>query len=510
MKTSDGKLLPSHGKLYCAWMEDNLRFGEGDRYGEPVWLMPHLRRFLYRLCEYYPSDDPDDGIWGKGRRYKVALLGLGKGGAKTPLSGWVGDAELLGPLAPAFPRILVAASSRDQANLVFGDMKMAVTGPDWSPSPMKSLVEPQDLQLLRKKMPGKAERVAANEGKNDGKRATAFIADELHEWAGRIGRNFIILSGAVGKAHRNSFTLAITTAGIRGSLNEDGEPEQVWERLYERGLAVANGLEVDDEFLFEWYEAPEHLDLHDPEQWEEGMRAANPGVDYGVPSWDYLRSRWKGAQRIPFFEFVRYHANRRTAALQRWLPIEDWDACKEKPEIPEDAEVYVGIDYGKKRDTTAVVVVHKDAEGLLHAVAKVFAPTKGRYVEREDVLDHIKKLSLTYDVREYLHDPRLFEETAERLEEEGYPMVAVPQTIEKKVRFAQALYDAVIQRRLRHGGDPVLREHADGSVAKAHHQGDTWTIERAKQGVPNDAIIALAMAVEVADMDEGEPGIELI
>ena len=69
------------------------------------------------------------------------------------------------------------------------------------------------------------------------------------------------------------------------------------------------------------------------------------------------------------------------------------------------------------------------------------------------------------------------------------------------MQFAQALYDVVSQKRLRHGGDAVLRSHAEAVVAK--DRGNGWTMEKLKSTQHIDACIALAMAVQGAEDDSG-------
>lgn len=480
IRTAEGELLPSRGAAICDWIEAHLVYGEGAWYGRPVRLREWQRRFIYRLYEYYP-----DGR----RRYRRALLGVGKGNGKTPLAAWISAAELLGPFAPISPHIITGAASLRQADLVFGDVRSACRG-DLLP-----FVEIYDLRILRKGSPGLIERIAAEAGTNDGARATAFVADELHEWTGRTERVYLVVDGAVAK-RENSFTLAISTAGVEG--------ESLLRRLYDHGRRVASGETVDDAFLFEWYEAPEECDLENPDEWEMAVRAANPAAGDFL-SIDSLRHRW---ETIPRWEFARYHLNRWTSALQRWLPIEDWDACSGEPEIPEGSTVWVGVDGAAKRDTTAVYIVRRDDDGILHTVGRVFEPPEGEVIDPELVENHIRDLCRRYDVRAVCFDPALFYRSAQLLLEEGYPMVEIPQTVPRKMAFAQALYDAVIGRSLRHGGDPVLRVHADAVVAK--DRGNGWTMERLRASRPIDAVIALAMAVQMASEETAEPQIAVL
>jgi phage terminase large subunit-like protein len=487
LKTADGRVFPSHGKRVCAWIERNCLYGEGDWYGEPVRLRAFQKRFIYRLYEY----DPDTGI----RRYRRALLGMGKGNGKTPLASWVGAYELAGGQSIS-PRVIIGAASLKQANLVFSDLKTTMLGTDAQPSPLRPFVEPFDLQILLKDRPGLAERIAAEAGTNDGARATAFIADELHEWLGRVGRVYMVVDGAIAK-RRNAFSLGITTAGARSERDPDGRATEILEQLYEHGVACAKGERVDDTFLFEWYEAPP-CDLDDPDQWLAAILTANPAAgDFN--DIDSLRSRF---ERMPRHEFERYHLNRWTAVFNRWIEMERWDVCSEPPEIEEGERVYVGVDGAAKRDTTAVYIVKIDSERRVHVFGQVFEPPgEGEVIDPELVENHIRDVCRTYEVAEVAFDPALFYRSAQLLAEEGYPMVEVPQTVPRKMQFAQALWDAVNEGRVRHGGDPTLRAHVDGAVAK--YRGNGWTIEKGQASRRIDAVIAVAMAVQRAEESGG-------
>src|SRR5690606_24804720 len=73
------------GPQVCEWIEKVCVFGEGDRFGKPVRLEPWQKALLWKLYEIH-----DDGS----RRYRFALISLGKGSGKTPIGGWIGDVEL--------------------------------------------------------------------------------------------------------------------------------------------------------------------------------------------------------------------------------------------------------------------------------------------------------------------------------------------------------------------------------------------------------------------------------
>jgi phage terminase large subunit-like protein len=485
LHTVDGRLLETKGEDVCDWIEDNCVLGEGDYFGQSIRLDPYQRRWLYRLYEFFP----ETGV----RRYKKALLGVAKGNGKSPLAAAVAAYELCSGLND-FPRVIIGAASFDQADVTFGDLSLMVTGPPDKPGPLAPYVEVYEREIHLKGQSGLAQRIAAQAATNDGARATCFIGDELHEWTMQKKRVFIVVSGAIAK-RRTGFSFGITTAGVVG---EDSAGEE----LYEYGLKVSKGLLVDDEFLFEWYEPADDADLSTPEGWEEAVRAANPAFDSFV-NVGHLRYRW---QTMPDYEFERYHLNRWTAATQRWLPLDAWNACAGTPNFSEGDDCYVGVDAAYKRDTSAVMAVFPKSDGKLHVLTRIFTPPGGgELLDPTLAEDYILELCQRYNVLAAPYDPWQFMRSALLLIEKGAPLEEVPQNPVRMVPAAQALYDAVTQGRIVHDGDPELAAQVDAAVMK-----DTgtrgWMLDKKRSTRPIDAVVALAMAVSYAEEDSSADG----
>lgn len=106
---------PSDGAKVARWIERNCVYGEGDKFGEPVRLEVFQKIFLIWLYELRP-----DGRY----RYRRALLELPKGQGKTGLAAWIGAYQLASQHSAVIP---CGAASYDQAELLFGDMRVTVT-----------------------------------------------------------------------------------------------------------------------------------------------------------------------------------------------------------------------------------------------------------------------------------------------------------------------------------------------------------------------------------------------
>ena len=250
------KALQTRGPRVCKFIERHCVLGEGDYFGQPVRLRRWQKRIIYNLYELLPNGD---------RRYKRALIGLPKGNGKT-LAAWIGAYELAGGehVSPIVP---IGAASFEQSDLVFGDLKTIFRE---SPT-LSEVAEVYDTEILLKGQPGRAMRVAAARGTNDGARPSCYIADELHEFhdPSKEGAHLVLSNGTAKRA--NSLQLNITTAGA--------DLDSLLGRMYGKGRRIQSGEEVDDSFFFEWWDAPEGLNLSDPDELRQAIRLANPAAD---------------------------------------------------------------------------------------------------------------------------------------------------------------------------------------------------------------------------------------
>jgi phage terminase large subunit-like protein len=498
--TADGRILPTHGPFVCRWIEATCVYGEGDYFGQPFRLRPFQRRFLWRLYEYWPETGR--------RRYRRGLWGMGKGNGKTPIAAAVGAVELAGGMNVS-PLVLVGAASLKQADLVFGDLRtMATTSPT-----LRHLLEPYDLEILLRGRPGRAERIAAAVGTNDGPRATAFIADELHEWLGRLGRTFRIVDGAIAK-RAQGFTLAISTAGIDND-------ELELKKLYDYGRRVAAGEVVDDEFLFEWYEAPEGLDLDDPDQWLEAVLAANPAAgDFN--SIENIRSRFDGAQAIPRAEFERYHLNRWTKTEDVWDVALWWDGLVDDTVAPDpELPIAVGVDIGFRNDSSAVVWAQVRDERVVvrsRIWENPYEAADPRHetwsVPVDAIRAHIVELAERFPKKArsrrgpaVFYDATYFHESAEVLRSEHrINMLEYPQTDSRMVPASQTLFQLVKAGRIVHDGSPALSRHMHSVTPTEKVHGGFRISKPRGSRLHIDGAVAAAIAVHEATIRERRRG----
>jgi phage terminase large subunit-like protein len=144
-----------------------------------------------------------------------------------------------------------------------------------------------------------------------------------------------------------------------------------------------------------------------------------------------------------------------------YLPAGTWEACADstlKLE-PTDA-IVIGFDGSFSNDSTAIVGV-RIADGAVFVLGLWERPLDDLSwrVPVEEVELRMEELCKTYAVKEINCDPFRWQSVMERWEQAGLPVVEHPQSPARMTPATAALYDAVVNGRLKHDGDPRLARH---------------------------------------------------
>ena len=457
-----GDLPPSLGGLACEWMSTNLVFGPGDLAGKPYEVPDHFVEPLYRIYEYHPLT---------GRRVvSRVLIGIGKGNSKTEFAAAVANFEFAGPCVlegtqpelRADPSVVMGAASYEQADLIYGAFREMST-------PIHDLYDgPYDRETFRKDMPGKAERVAAKAGTNDGKRPTCVIADEFHEWTGNIGRNHLVLTNGLAK-RRDSLELNITTAGAR-------QDDSACLRMYEYGKQVASGEIWDPSFLFFWWEMPDTVDYSDTDKLGAALVESNPA------SWVDLARLVKRASEIPEFEHRRYHGNQWTQTADSWMTETAWNRRHDPHRTVTNEPVVLFFDGSYTNDSAAIVAVTVDSPHHVFVVDVwenpaflMDQPNNDGWRIGDDEIDTAMSNAMeTYNVKQLWYDPWGYHKLGRSWTERwGEDTVGEHNTRQIGAVVAPAcsmMYTAVhsdtADVQISHDGNATLRRHIGNAITK--------------------------------------------
>lgn len=464
--------------------------GPGDVLGKPVKLTADERRFLGWAYE----------VDGDGRRIvSRAVRGLPKGSRKTEFAAWVALAELAGPVrfdrfetsetrktargtSAHDPYVVAAASTYEQADLLFAAARSAITE-----GPLSDFFECYDKEIQRKGAPGVLVRVPAVAGANDGLRPTFVVCDETHEWTGNKQRVHLVLENGLSK-RRDAWSLQITTAG-------NPKVESVASQTYAYGKRVLSGELDDPAMLFTWREPTVSIDkLADPEVLQQVVHEVNP------ESWKDHAWLVRRYNEIPLHEYCRYHLNLWVEPdEERWLPPGVWESLQEDREIPKGSRIVLGFDGSYSGDSTALVAASVEERPHMQVLGLWEHPggNVSWQVDHEDVEATVQRAFRDYEVVEMSADPPYWAQQLSRWQEQyGEDRVIAFNTFVRK-RMAAAcssFYQAATTDGLTHDGNPALARHIFNATLKESAQGAYITKQSSSSPLKIDAAIAAVIA----------------
>jgi len=295
--------------------------------------------------------------------------------------------------------------------------------------------------------------------------------------------------------------------------------------LHEYASGILKGTIQDDTFFAYIATIDEGDDWTDPKVWAK----ANPNLGVSVKV-DDLERKCEKAKKLPAAQnaFLRLHLNVWTQQVNRWINLALWD---EQANIITEEELrgrtcYGGLDLSSVSDITAWVMVfpnEKDPEEI-QVLCRFWCPearlhdNQNRYrdqykawakqsflkVTPGDAIDYafIKKQILDDAVNFQLVDlnvDRLFQahQVAMELQEEGLTVVGMGQGFTSMAVPMKEFERRLLARKIRHGGNPVLRWMADNVAVKQDPAGNLKPDKASSQG-KIDGIVALIMALDRA------------
>ncbi len=483
----DGKTMRFNtaGPRVIRFIEKHCVFTNGQWIGQPFKLLDWEKQLLLDLfelvwCERHKA-------WC--RRYRTALIGVGKKNGKTELTSALGLYFLLGDGEPA-PLVSCAAAGDDQADLLFNAARTMV---EMSPT-LSQVVQVWEKEIVVPESPNAAlKRVPASGGRLDGKNIYVSLCDELHEWmpGNQEKTHGVMRGGMAARAH--PLNINITTAGY--------DQDTICYRLYDYGRKVESGEIADSAFFFRWWQAPEECDYRDLEM----LPFANPS--YGVTVQEEFYRDELGKRRES--DYRRYYLNQWVEAEEMWLPAGAWEECKVPGcELVEGETTFIGWDAGTHEDSTAVLAgqwvgdkFRVKARTWERPLAPDGQPVDDWTLPIEEVEEYVQDLwRERFKVESIAYDPAFITWSARSLADEGLPMVKFPQTDGRMVEATKAAYELIIQGKVEHDGDPVLARHLRSAVSVQTRQGGQRLTKGRVRRVRNqiDAAIALVMLIVMA------------
>jgi hypothetical protein len=304
------------------------------------------------------------------------------------------------------------------------------------------------------------------------------------------------------------------------------------EYLVER-LQVNAGDVEDPTFHATIYAAPDDANPWDEATWH----ACNPALG-DFRSLEEMRTFAEQAQRIPAREavFRNLYLNQRIDAEVRFISASDWNACAGQVDLQSlyGHPCWVGLDLSSTRDLTALVCFFPEDGGSV--LPFFFVPGdrlderedqdrvpyrtwrdrghieafRGRAIDKTAVARRLATILADFDVRGVAYDRWRMEDLKRILDDEGIrvPLVGFGQGFKDMAPAIDALEAAVLDRRIQHGGHPVLRWNCSNCVVDTDPAGNRkLSKKRSRERI--DGMVALAMAVGLWAREQKPPEIIL-
>lgn len=442
-----------------------LRMLRHPKSGKTFQLDPWQERIVRRI--YGPRHE--DGT----RIVKTAVILVPRGNRKTSLAAALEALHTVGPERVHGGEVISSASDRKQARIAYEELRgLLQAHPKIAPH-----IRALDYRnrIVFPKTGSFCEAISADAGTQHGRTPVFVLADELHAWKKRELWD-VLRSGLVKTP--GSLLVVATTAGR-------GQENIAWD-IVNDARKIARG-EIDDPSILPvLFEVPADCDWTDEEIWFR----VNPGLRHGYPDIEGLRQLAReGARRIGDREAFRQ------LNLNIWLdhatdPFVEM-ATYDEGAFPVDLEdlaakqapCWLGVDLSSNSDLTAVVACWRDGEDGFQVHPWFFCPednltarqdlaqvpyvawaeggqiiaTAGNVVDFRAVEDQIREICATFNVQEIAFDPHLARNMLNNLLEDGFPAVEMRQGWVTMAPAVKELERAIIGRRFRHGGHPVLR-----------------------------------------------------
>ena len=340
------------------------------------------------------------------------------------------------------------------------------------------------------------------------------VFDELHTQPNR--KLFDVMTKGSGDARMQPLYFLITTAGT--------DTHSICYETHQKAKDILEGRKIDPTFYPVIYGADESEDWTDPKVWKK----ANPslGITVGI---DKVRAACESARQNPGEEnaFRQLRLNQWVKQAVRWMPMEKWDACAfaVNEEELEGRVCYGGLDLSSTTDITAFVLVFpptdeddryvvlpyfwipEDSMDLRvrrdHVPYEVWErqgylmTTEGNVVHYGYIEKFIERLGEKFNIREIAFDRWGAIQMVQNLEGMGFTVVPFGQGFKDMSPPTKELMKLVLEKRIAHGGHPVLRWMMDNIYIRTDPAGNIKADkERSTEKI--DGAVATIMALDRA------------
>ena len=490
---------------------ENLCHTKGKWAGTPFWLLPWQEQLIRDIFGIVKADG--------NRQFRTAFVEICKKVGKSELAAAVALYLLYADNEPS-AEVYGAAADRQQASIVFDVAKQMV---EMSPALMKrSKLMGATKRIVNYSNAGYYQVLSAEVGGKHGFSVSGLVFDEIHTQPNR--QLYDVLTKGSSDARQNPLHFIITTAG--------NDRHSIAYELHTKAVDILEGRRVDPTFY------PVVYGLKDDEDWEDETNwyKVNPSLGYTVDI-ERLRDAYREAKQNPADEvtFKWLRCNMWVSSTVAWIPDAIYMRGNEAIDaaLLEGRDCYAGLDLSSTGDITALVLIFPPRdknekyvllpyfwipeETIPRRVKANSVPydiwekqgyimsTEGNVIHYDFIEKFIMDLSEKYHILEIAVDRWNATQMIQNLEGEGFTIVPFGQGFSSMSAPTKEFYRLLMEGRIIHGGNPVLRWMAGNVVIDTDPAGNI-KVTKAKSKEKIDGIVAAIMALDRCIRQEGQSG----
>lgn len=490
---------------------ENLCHTKGKWAGTPFWLLPWQEQLIRDIFGIVKPDG--------NRQFRTAFVEICKKVGKSELAAAVALYLLYADNEPS-AEVYGAVADRQQASIVFDVAKQMV---EMSPALMKrSKLMGATKRIVNYSNAGYYQVLSAEVGGKHGFSVSGLVFDEIHTQPNR--QLYDVLTKGSSDARQNPLHFIITTAG--------NDRHSIAYELHTKAVDILEGRRVDPTFY------PVVYGLKDDDDWEDEANwyKVNPSLGYTVDI-ERLRDAYREAKQNPADEvtFKWLRCNMWVSSTVAWIPDAIYMRGNESIEAAslEGRDCYAGLDLSSTGDITALVLIFPPRdenekyvllpyfwipeETIPRRVKANSVPydiwekqgyimsTEGNVIHYDFIEKFIMDLSEKYHILEIAVDRWNATQMIQNLEGEGFTIVPFGQGFSSMSAPTKEFYRLLMEGRIIHGGNPVLRWMAGNVVIDTDPAGNI-KVTKAKSKEKIDGIVAAIMALDRCIRQEGQSG----
>jgi len=476
----------------------NLPITKGIYAGRKMRLLPGQRGFVKAVYGRKAAD---------GRRLvRIAIKSEPRGNGKTGLLAGLALAHLLGPECEPRGEVYSCAYNKLQAALIFAEMQAIIEAVPEFEARCNLQRYGKVIEVLEGDGAGSIyESLSADDKRAHGLAPSFWVFDEFAQ-----APNSDLLNNL-----RTSMGKRSESLGVIISTQAANDMHPLSQLIDDAALGE------DESIYLQLCAAPIEADIFDEKTWFAANEALGKFLDFAE-----FRAQAAQAKRLPSLraKFQNLRLNQRIDANVQFLSDYDWTACAAPIDIEALAgqPCFGGLDLSQTTDMTALALYWPDSgalvpyfwlpeEGLADRDRKegghyrawrdagLLETTPGKAINFRFLIRRLAEIRARFDLRAVAYDRHFIKTFEMQCAEEGVrlPLKEFGQGYVSFSPAVQAFEAAVLDRRLHHGGHPILRWQMSNVAIEMDAAGNRKpNKKRALAHI--DGVIAAMMAVSIA------------